>query len=214
MWTFAEASWNLGHRNESSFLIWETVNRIYSRNDRRDLFSSGTNGSSCAPAPPDPYNFRIYGTANEYWPVLDYPGGCEIYGWGAALPFHIIRYIFGFREILSSIFFQKDNSSSDFILSPAIPSGLITPQSTKFFQLQNLQFKQLRFDLKYSVPSTNPQIIQILVQFSGSSKIKQVIVKDENGNQIGQGNQTTTFQANNFRIYYLTCYSSTFYKFL
>ena len=135
MFPFSEAAWNAGLRDFISEVIYNTAERVYRRTDARRLLK----GYSWKILPKE-YSYRLPGVANEFWPIdPENPGGCENYGWGATLPFMIIRNIIGFRE----------DDEGDFILAPALPSKLLERGGK--YGIKNLKFGEAEIDVEYEI---------------------------------------------------------------
>jgi hypothetical protein len=122
---YAESMWRAGQRRPLAKVLFEIVDRAYRSMDRREVEPEkhlGWPGVSC-----------------EYW-GQNGPAGGEGYGWGATLPAHIIRSLFGFREL-------GWTEGDQFELGPNIPDSLTG--EGKSFSLFNLRFRSQRFDLHY-----------------------------------------------------------------
>ena len=124
LFTYTEAAWNGGERQSAANSVAAVADRVYRRTDGRTIVpgtdrrtaAQGSDRRNIEPGA-DRFSYRIPGVANEYWPVRDIPPGGEHYGWGATLPFFIIRNICGFRE-------SADPSANEFTLAPCLPSEL------------------------------------------------------------------------------------------
>jgi hypothetical protein len=122
---YAESMWRAGQRQPLAKVLFEIVDRAYRSMDRREVEPEknlGWPGVSC-----------------EYWGQNGAAGG-EGYGWGATLPAHIIRSLFGFREL-------GWTEGEQFELGPDIPDSLTG--EGKSFSLLDLHFRSRRFDLHY-----------------------------------------------------------------
>lgn len=131
---YTEAAWTAGLRKLAAEATADIAERIYPRLDQRELRFAD---------PADTYNYRVPGVACEYWPLAaDQEPGGEAYGWGATLPLHIIRSIFGFRE-------TADAEAAAFHVSPVLPPQLRT--AGRRFALRGLHYRGLHVDLEAEV---------------------------------------------------------------
>ncbi len=172
---YAESMWRAGQREPLSTVLFEIVDRAYRSMDRRELEPEkklGWPGVSC-----------------EYWGQKGAAGG-EGYGWGATLPAHIIRSLFGFREIAWS-------EGDQFDLGPNIPDDLTG--EGKSFLLRNLHFRGRRFDLRYSQVAKG----EFLAIFTTPEKTGGISVADEVGHDVPVRAVGTTvaFRVKNHALY-------------
>jgi hypothetical protein len=100
---FLESAWTAGDRELASITVESICDRIYSSMDRRsvDALSGAAHPRLGWP-----------GVSCEVWGAHGAFGG-EVYGWGAVMPAHIIRNLFGFRET---------DDAGQFMLSPGFGS--------------------------------------------------------------------------------------------
>jgi mannosylglycerate hydrolase MGH1-like protein len=174
---YAESLWVAGERELLSRVLYQIVDRVYSSMDRRQVQPNqklGWPGVSC-----------------ELWSLEGARGG-ECYGWGATLPAHIIRNVFGFRE-------AKDPGRLWFTVSPGIPEALFG--EGKSFGLRNVHYRQRTFDLHYRCREGRK--LEVSLSFSSPSTPREISVSDESGRQIpvrASGHQWT-FDAGNYSIY-------------
>jgi hypothetical protein len=130
LFTYVEAASRADTRLEAAEAVARTADRVYQRTDARAVsFQEG------------PFDYRIPGVANEFWPSRDVPAGGENYGWGATLPMNVIRSIIGFRESVGL------TDSIEFALVPALPASLALPG--KSYTVRNLHFRNATFDVTY-----------------------------------------------------------------
>ena len=172
---YAESMWRAGLREPLSKVLFEIVDRAYRSMDRRELEPEkklGWPGVSC-----------------EYWGQKGAAGG-EGYGWGATLPAHIIRSLFGFREI-------EWREGEQFDLGPNISENLAG--EGKSFLLRNLHFRGRRFDLRYSQVAHG----EFHATVTMPEKAGRIRVGDETGHEVPvQLDGTTfTFRAKNHALY-------------
>jgi len=158
---YTEAAWTAGLRSIAAEATADVANRIYPRLDARTpLFSD----------PRDPLGYRVPGVANEFWPLSDdqEPGG-EAYGWGATLPLHVIRSIFGFRE-------TADPFADACHLSPALPAALRVPE--RRYGLRNLRYRALELDVTAEV--LGPTRLRLTLEYAGPVG-RTLVVRDADG---------------------------------
>lgn len=170
---YAESMWRAGEREVLSRVLYEIADRVYSSMDRREIEPEkkiGWPGVSC-----------------EMWGLEGARGG-ECYGWGATLPSHIIRSIFGFRE---SVEFDRPV----FELGPNIPPALWA--SGKAFKLRNVHYRRHRIDLHYECREAPKLLVKII------SSVPAPRVVDENGRQVQLSSVggTWSFEADNHALY-------------
>ncbi|HEY3414382.1 MAG TPA: trehalase family glycosidase [Armatimonadota bacterium] len=133
MFVFTEAGWNAGLRQMMSDVVAKTADRVYGRTNSSKTVEIDPARSRI----PEPYNYRIPGIANEFWPMEPATlaqSSAEAYGWGATLPTLVLRNIIGFRE-----------DGSGFTLAPTLPGSLLTPG--RLYTVTNLRYRECRFDL-------------------------------------------------------------------
>ncbi len=153
---YAESMWRAGQRQPLSKVLIEIVDRAYRSMDRRQLEPEkklGWPGVSC----------EVWGQHGAY--------GGEGYGWGATLPAHVIRSIFGFRE-------GGWEGQEQFELGPNIPASL--EGDGKSFLLRNLQYRGRQFDLRYS-QTANGEFLAIL---TSPGRLGGVHVTDQAGRAV------------------------------
>jgi hypothetical protein len=156
LFCYTEAGANAGLRSEMAKVVGRTADRVYRRTNGR-AEEVGEHPANM----PAPYNYRIPGTANEYWPLDDASlRGCsaEAYGWGATLPTLILRNIVGFRE-----------EGDGFTLQPALPASLRQPG--RLYGVRNLNFRCCRFDVRMTVGEDLD--VKIEVEGNGELAINQ-----------------------------------------
>ena len=167
LFPFTEAAWNAGLIMFNAEEVAKIGNRIYPRLDERKLQPILIDAYEDW-LPPQ-YSYRIPGVSDEFWPISETnPGGCENYGWGATFPTLVIRNIIGFREL-------NNVDREQFILAPAIPSNL--SKVGKSFGISNLNFRKLKFNIKYNVKSNNRIEVELACQFNHPKLIK-VLTED------------------------------------
>ena len=172
---YAESLWIAQQCLQLANTLYEVVDRAYRSMDRRELEPEkklGWPGVSC-----------------EYWGQNGAAGG-EGYGWGATLPVHIIRSIFGYREV-------RGDQSGHFALTPNIPDALTG--AGKKFLLHNLHFRGKRFDLQYSQVAEG----EFQASLTMAEKAGGVRVTDEAGHEVSvqsTGN-AAAFRAKNHATY-------------
>jgi len=172
---YAESMWRAGQRQPLANVLFEIVDRAYRSMDRRELEPEkklGWPGVSC-----------------EYWGQKGAAGG-EGYGWGATLPAHIIRSLFGFREL-------EWSEGDQFDLGPNIPEDLTG--EGKSFLLRNLHFRGRRFDLQYHQAAQG----EFQASLTMSEKTGGIRVTDEAGHEapVQLAGNTVTFRAKNHALY-------------
>ena len=101
------------------------------------------------------------GVSREMWSVAKGADGAEGYGWGATLPAHIIRSIFGVRE-------NRQQTSPQFELGPNLPHKLF--EAGRAFGLRNIHYRGYRFDLRYEFAGEEALDVQILTRRSATPK--------------------------------------------
>ena len=172
---YAESMWRAGQRESLSKVLFEIVDRAYRSMDRRQLEPEkklGWPGVSC-----------------EYWGQNGAAGG-EGYGWGATLPAHIIRSLFGFREI-------EWSEGDQFELGPNIPEDL--SGEGKSFLLRNLHFRGRRFDLRYSQVAKG----EFRATLTMPDKVGRIRITDDAGHEapVQLAGTTVAFRAKNHALY-------------
>jgi len=172
---YAESMWRAGQRRPLAKVLGEIVDRAYRSMDRRELEPEkhlGWPGVSC-----------------EYWGQNGAAGG-EGYGWGATLPAHIIRSLFGFREVAWT-------EGSQFELGPNIPDGL--SGEGKSFSLLNMHFRSRRFDLHYRQTAEG----ELRATLAWAERTRGLRVADEAGHAVPvewTGN-AANFKVKNHELY-------------
>jgi hypothetical protein len=172
---YAESMWRAGQRQPLSKVLFELVDRAYRSMDRRELEPEkklGWPGVSC-----------------EYWGQKGATGG-EGYGWGATLPAHIIRSLFGFREL-------EWSAGEQFELGPNLPERL--SGEGKSFLLRNLHFRGWRFDLQYRQVAEG----EFQTSLTMLEKAGPIRVVDEAGHEmpVQWSGKTIAFRAKNHALY-------------
>lgn len=155
---YAESLWVARDREFLSRLLYGIVERVYKSMDRRQVEPAsklGWPGVSC-----------------EMWGLAGSRGG-EGYGWGATLPAHIIRSLFGFRE-------GADPAKTWFTLTPNIPEALW--QQGSVFGLRNLHYRESVFDLDYR--KQGARTARVTLQFQQNAP-RSLRVRDESGVHVG-----------------------------
>jgi hypothetical protein len=150
MFCFTEAGWNAGLGEVMAEVVAKTADRVYARTNAPIAVTIDPARSRM----PEPYNYRIPGTANEFWPMepAELPGcGSEAYGWGATLPTLILRDIIGFRE-----------DGEGFTLSPTLPASLRLPG--KVYAVTNLRYRTVAFSVTVTVESDSTLRMSIELQ--------------------------------------------------
>jgi hypothetical protein len=188
VFVYTEAAWNAGLRALASETVFGIGNRIYSRWDARATRPVGRHEAAL----PSPYNYRIPGVANEFWPLeleADNPGGAEHYGWGATLPAMIIRNVIGFRE-------QGDGAAKEaFLLAPALPPALMQPGRT--YGIRNLHFRGTRNEVRYQILGGD----RLTVRLTSRGARGPIRIRDEAGALIASGPEEVRFEARNGAVY-------------
>jgi hypothetical protein len=174
---YAESMWRAGQRQPLAQVLFEIVDRAYRSMDRRELDPDkrlGWPGVSC-----------------EYWGQKGAAGG-EGYGWGATLPAHIIRNLFGFREL-------EWSEGEHFELGPNIPENLAG--EGKSFLLRNAHFRRRRFDLRYNQAAKEEFDTSLTV----AEKAQGIRVTDEAGRElpVQWAGNAATFRLKNHALYRL-----------
>jgi hypothetical protein len=172
---YAESMWRAGQRQPLANVLFEIVDRAYRSMDRHELEPEkklGWPGVSC-----------------EYWGQKGAAGG-EGYGWGATLPAHIIRSLFGFREL-------EWSEGEQFDLGPNIPENLAG--EGKSLLLRNLHFRGRRFDLRYGHAAKG----EFQASLTMAEKAGGIRVTDEAGQEapVQLAGNTVAFQAKNHALY-------------
>jgi hypothetical protein len=183
LFTYVEAARRAGVQLDAAEAVARTADRVYQRTDARMVsFRQG------------PFDYRIPGVANEFWPTRDVPPGGENYGWGATLPMNIIRTIIGFREGTST-------ADGEFTLSPAIPAALMIPG--KIYTIKNLHYRNAVCDVTYRCGSNAD--VSVSVRFA-LKKPGVVTITDQGSNVKGRSEgkaplETMTFNGSNGQVY-------------
>ncbi len=187
--TYSEAAWYAGVPLMGAQAIADVAARVYARTDARHTTPAG---KSSRPLP-EPYNYRVPGIADEYWPFGDTLPGGENYGWGASLPLLIIRTIVGFRE-------TADPAANEFILAPAIPATLAQPG--RQYGITNLHFRGSTSNLNYAVGSNGALDVTLECR---PGPFRALAVRDAAGKVIaraaGTGALKAAFRAANAEAY-------------
>jgi hypothetical protein len=143
LFCYTEAGWSAGLREEMAEVVAATADRVYART-HGEAVPVGEHPAQM----PDPYNYRIPGTSNEYWPLE--PAtlaqcGSEAYGWGATLPTLILRNILGLREGM---------------IAPVLPESLRRPGAK--YVVRNLFVDGKRADVEISVSASAEVQVNVL----------------------------------------------------
>ncbi|MHB8655734.1 MAG: MGH1-like glycoside hydrolase domain-containing protein [Terriglobia bacterium] len=176
---YAESVWRAGDREFLSRVLFEIADRIYASMDRRQVEPEkklGWPGVSC-----------------EVWGIQGARGG-EGYGWGATMPAHIIRSIFGFREL-------EDIGRQRFILAPNLPDTFLT--KGKSFSLRNVHYRGRTLDLHYEPTGQGNLHVELhLVEGSMPTTLK---ARDEGGSPVAMSGAAGrwSFDAKNHALYSL-----------
>lgn len=115
-----------GFRDFASRMAYGILQRVYERQDRRDLsdFTHPLPGVSCEYWPDDPASF---------W-------GSEGYGWGATTASFVVRQLFGFLE-------SPRAGGCRFLLAPALPADLLAPG--RWLGIQGLLYRGRKLTISY-----------------------------------------------------------------
>jgi len=172
---YAESMWQAGRRQALADVLLEIVERAYRSMDRRAIELEkrlGWPGVSC-----------------EYWGQKGAAGG-EGYGWGATLPAHIIRSLFGFRELEWIV-------GEQFELGPNIPESLVS--EGKLFQLHNLRYRSRWFDLEYKCLAQGEFHAFLTI----SEKAEGIRITDETGREmpVQWSDSKAAFKLKNHALY-------------
>lgn len=179
MFCFTEAGWNAGLSQMMADVVARTADRVYARTNSPEAVTIDPARSRI----PEPYNFRIPGTANEFWPMepAELPGcGSEAYGWGATLPTLIIRNIIGFRE-----------DGDGFTLTPTLPRSLRI--SGRVYTVTNLRYRDEAFSLTIMVNSDTELAVTLEprggavteLRFAGGNRVDAALpLEIENGTSV------------------------------
>ena len=126
----AEAATELGLHGFAARFAWETIQRVYRENDRRNLVPS-------LPLP---------GNAREYWPhALGQFRGNDAYAWGAQTAQLLLRQLMGIRG-------SENTGALELVLCPALPAELLD-RPGRVFGVSNLAYRGLRLSVRYEVLS-------------------------------------------------------------
>jgi hypothetical protein len=176
---YAESMWRSGERENLCRLLYGIIDRVYGSMDRREVKPSkrlGWPGVSC-----------------EMWGIEGAKGG-EGYGWGATLPAHIIRSIFGFRE-------GNDPDRFWFILSPSVPEALFS--TGKSFRLLSLHYRGQIFSLQFRCGEGRRLEVDLI--FPTEALHHGLWVRDECGQQahVAASDRGWSFEAENYALYHV-----------
>jgi len=174
---YAESVWKAGDREFLSRVLYELIDRVYTSMDRREVQPEkklGWPGVSC-----------------EVWGVQG-ACGAEGYGWGATLPAHIIRSIFGFRE-------GNEPDQLWFILGPNLPDNLAA--KGKSFGVRHLHYRGKSFDLRYERQGDGT--LRAELTFTGGWWPRRARVIDEAGMEVtvAYTARNLAFRARNHELY-------------
>jgi hypothetical protein len=176
---YAEAMWLAGEREYLSRVLYEIVDRVYRSMDRRDVEPGkklGWPGVSC-----------------EMWGLGGARGG-ECYGWGATLPAHIIRSVFGFRE-------DWGPEKWHFSLGPNLPEALWG--AGKSLRLRNIYYRDRTFEVHYTYRQGQKLLVELT--FSSAPPNQRLRVTNEAAREVPlQSSKTSwSFEADNHAIYHV-----------
>jgi len=174
---YAESMWYAGEREYLSGVLYEIIDRVYRSMDRPELQPEkklGWPGVSC-----------------EMWGIHGARGG-ECYGWGATLPAHVIRSVFGFRE-------DTEPDQWHFNLGPNIPQALWG--ESKLLRLRNIPYRDRTMDLHYACGQGQKVLVELVI--SRPPPNARLRVTNETGQEIPvQSSEATwSFEATNHAIY-------------
>lgn len=174
---YAESLWVAGEREFLSRVLYGIVDRVYSSMDRRQV-------------QPD-QKLAWPGVSCELWSLEGARGG-ECYGWGATLPAHIIRSVFGFRE-------GNEPEQLWFTLSPGIPGKLVG--EGRSFGLRNIHYRRQSFDLHYRCGQG--RTLQVTLTFSSPPAPHEFSVNDESGRPVPSraSGPRCSFEVDNHSLY-------------
>ncbi|HZT68338.1 MAG TPA: hypothetical protein VFC10_01135 [Terriglobia bacterium] len=177
LFPYAESMWMAGQRKFLSQSLHSIISRVYTSMDRRKVESGeplGWPGVSC----------EVWGPKGAY--------GGEGYGWGATLPAHIIRSLFGFREGTWPI-------KPWFTLGPNLPEPIVS--QGKDFLLRNLHYRDMVLDIHYERSARDR--LHVRLSRVGSVWSKNVRVMNEKGKSINIERTGTRleFDAENHALY-------------
>ncbi len=175
---YAESLWRAGERPFLARILYQIIERVYQSMDRRQIEPEkklGWPGVSC-----------------EMWGLNGARGG-EGYGWGATLPAHIVRSIFGFRE-------GDKADGRQFTLGPNLPDALLILRKGKAFGLRNVHYRGQAFDLHYERLPGDHLSVEIAFLKNEGQKIR---VKNEGGTSLPVSSTARgwRFQAQNHALY-------------
>lgn len=174
---YVESVWRAGDREFLSRVLYTIIDGVYGSMDRREVDPEkklGWPGVSC----------EVWGRQGAY--------GGEGYGWGATLPAHIIRSVFGFRE-------GDDPTKTWFGLGPNLPEALLT--QGKSFALRNVHYRGRSFDILYDYAPS--QALRVQLDFAQGPVAKRLSITDEVGKPVavsGVGSRWS-FEAKNHALY-------------
>lgn len=162
LFTYTEAAWKAGERQSAANSVAAVADRVYRRTDARDIMPGS-----------DRFSYRIPGVANEYWPVQDIPAGGEHYGWGATLPFFIIRNIFGFRE-------TDDPTLHAFLVAPCLPTRFLMGKGQ--YTISKLRYRGVTLSLTLS--AAGPVEVQSTIRFAADNPVSLRVLDPRNGRKL------------------------------
>lgn len=148
---YAESMWLAGEYAPLADILHDIADRVYRSTDRRRIDPKQEVGWP--------------GVSREMWSVTEGTGGAEGYGWGATLPAHIIRSIFGVRESCNPSVLQ-------FELGPNLPAKLL--ETGKAFGLQNIRYRGLFYDLRYQAVAPDAFEVQLVTREGKAPKAMRV----------------------------------------
>lgn len=157
---YLEAVWATGERALAGEVVASIAERIYASMDRRQV--SGSTSGAQGPKLGWP------GVSCEIWGAHGAMGG-EGYGWGAVMPAHIIRTLFGLRET---------GDPNRLMVCPNLPLVLAIP--ARRYALRGFQFGQRRLNLQYEVTSSGD--IQVTGHWNSGPAPHSIV--DEKANKI------------------------------
>lgn len=141
-------------RNYLASKVFALISMIYSWEDSPEL-------SLAKPLPGVSYE-------RWKWPQMDSPV-TEGYGWGAFSIDMILRYLIGFREMPFS-------NGKEFRLYPNLPGELVSLVQGGALCVKNLRFRDLLFDVQYSL--SDRKRLDTTIEVSSNNSFKELWVTD------------------------------------
>jgi len=154
-WSFAllEGAVVSGMSEAAAEYAYAILARVYPRNDRRTDVHTGA----------------LPGLAHEVWGQQLADAGAEIYGWGATTAQIVIRHLLGFQE-------SSRTDGIVFELAPSLPKPL--RQTGKTYALDNLRYRGIGFDLRYTVASDTELDVRIDWHDERTARVRGPAVSD------------------------------------